>query len=193
MFLLKLFIVLLFSYMSAAQSCTVDRNQANKVYCAAIEVHRSALLLKELSLGVPVATENPVATIILSTTFQRFSSECKNFTLAMSLKHQLQNYLFTQNISTPVSNQISLLSSILINLHRVANSFDDIHSKNKSSHCVRLSEHGYRLMYHVVQYKTTPLLTEIENQGKKWVDNNNKGNGSRCCKDYLTGKWFVAK
>ena len=167
--------------MSAAQSSTVDRNQTDKVYCAAIEVQSSAQLLKELSFEVPVATENPVASIILNTTFQRFSSECKNFTLAMSLKHQLQNYLFTQNTSNLMSDQISRLSSILINLHRVANSFNDIHSRNKSSHCVRLSEHGYRLMYHVVQYENTSLLTEINNQGKKWAKNNNKGGGSSSC------------
>ena len=149
---------------NAAKNRTVYQNQTVIVYCAtnAVQIFATKLIQNGLSqLNLPVAT---VTSIIQNTTFQNFSTECKDFTLAMSLKHQLQNYLFTQNNSDLTSDQISRLSSILIYLQTVANSLDDIHSRQQSSHCVRLSAHGYRMMYHVL-YNTTSLLNEINDQG----------------------------
>ena len=164
--------------MSATQSRTVDKNQTVIVHCAAKAVQANAQLLNKLNL--PATTENPVASIILNKTFQQFSSECKDFTLAMSLKHQLQNYLFTQKNQDLTSDQISQLSSLLIYLQTMANNLDDIHSRQQSSHCVRLSAHGYRMMYHVL-YDTTSLLSEIETQSRKWIRNKSYKADSRIC------------
>ena len=158
---------------NAAKNRTVYQNQTVIVDCAtnAVQIVATKLIQNGLSqLNLPVATENPVTSSILKTTFQNVSTECKNFTLAMSLKHQLQNYLFTQNNSDLTSDQISQLSSILIYLQTVANSLDNIHSRRQTSHCVRLSAHGYRMIYHVL-YETTSLLTEIKEQGITWVRN----------------------
>ena len=168
------------SILDTAQYRTVDQNKTVIVYCAANAIQTIAQRLNNLTLSV--AAENPVTSIILNTIFQQFSSECKDFTLAMSLKHQLQNYLFTQN-NSDLTNHTSQLSSILIYLQTIANSLDDIHSRQQSSHCVRLSAHGYRMMYHVL-YDTTSLLTEIETQGRSWVQNENykKEAGSCICK-----------
>ena len=151
---------------NAAKNRTVYQNQTVIVDCTtnAVQIVATKLIQNGLSqLNLPVATENPVTSSILKTTFQNVSTKCKNFTLAMSLKHQLQNYLFTQNNSDLTSDQISRLSSILIYLQTVANSLDNIHSRQQSSHCVRLSAHGYRMIYHVL-YETTSLLTEIKEQ-----------------------------
>ena len=200
MFLLKFFIVLLFSYMvqtsdscnhdninNAAQSRTAAQNKTGILYCAANAVQRNAQILQDFNLSV--ATNNPVASIILNKTFQQFSNKCKDFTLAMSLKHQLQNYLFTQNNSNLTSDQISRLSSILIYLQTVANSLDDIHSRQQSSNCVRLSAHGYRMMYHV-KFNTTSLLTEMNKQGRLWVNDENYKNGdSPCICEVLYPPW----
>ena len=60
----------------------------------------------------------------------------------------------------------------------MANSLDDTHSRQQSKHCVRLSAHGYRMMYHV-QYDTTSLLSEIETQGRSWLKSRNFN--SRTC------------
>ena len=186
MFLLKFFIVLLFSCMvQSSDPCNnssdsileAAQNKTVIVHCAAIAVQKIAQRLNNLTLSI--ATENPVTSVILNTTFQQFSSKCKDFTLAMSLKHQLQNYLFTQN-NLDVTNHTSQLSSILIYLQTIANSLDDIHSRQRSSQCVRLSAHGYRIMYHVL-YDTTSLLTEIETQGRSWVSDGNYKNGVGPC------------
>ena len=71
------------SILNAARSRTVVENKTVTVYCAALSVHGNAQLLEDLTLQV--ATENLVAKIILEKTFEQFSNECKNFTLAMSL------------------------------------------------------------------------------------------------------------
>ena len=181
------------SILNAARSRTVVQNKTVTAYCAALSVQGNAQLLENLTLQV--ATENLVAKIILEKTFEQFSNKCKDFTLAMSLKHQLQNSLFrkkNQNLSTSDDHQkINRLSSILIYLQTIANSLDDIHSRQQSSHCVRLSAHGYRMMYHVKNVNT-PLLTAIKNRGMSWVKNYNKGTkyGPCDCK-VLYRKWVV--
>ena len=202
MFILKLFSILLVSYMvqslpttdvcnktrhlinDAAQSRTAAENKTVILYCAANAVQIIARCLNgnATQLNLTIATENPVTEIVLKTTFQQFSNECKDFTLAMSLKHQLQDSLFRQKNQGLIPHQINRLSSILIYLQTIANSLDDIHSRQQSSHCVRMSAHGYRMMYHV-QYNTTSLLTEIETKGKRWVKNESyrKGAGSCTC------------
>ena len=199
MFLLKFFIVLLFSYMvqsvcdhdrinDAVKNRTAVQNKTAIVHCAALAVQGNAQLLNKLNL--PTTTENPVASIILNKTFKQFSNECKDFTLAMSLKHQLQNYLFTKN-NSDLTNHTSQLSSILIYLQTIANSLDDIHSRQQSSHCVRLSAHGYRMMYHV-QYNATSLFTEINDQGHRWVRNENyKDKAGSCVCTVLYPSWVA--
>ena len=178
---------------NAAQSRTAAENKTVILYCAANAVQINAQFLKDLNLSV--ATKNPIASIILNKTFQQFSNECKDFILTMSLKHQLQNYLFTQNNSDLTSDQISRLSSILIYLQTVANSLDDIQFRQQSSHCVRLSAYGYRMMYHV-QYDTTSLLSEINDQGHRLIENENykdKAGSCVCEVLYPTWKLFIAE
>ena len=68
----------------------------------------------------------------------------------------------------------------------MANSLDDIHSRQQSSHCAILSADEYRIMYHVLYTNTTSLLSEIETQGRKWVRFINKNyemkHGTCICK-----------
>ena len=168
----------------AAQSRTGAENKTVILYCAAnaVQIIAQGLNGHPTQLNLAIATENPVTEIELNTTFQQFSNECKDFTLAMSLKHQLQDSLFRQKNQYLTPHQINQLSSILIYLQTIANSLDDIHSRQQSSHCVRLSAHGYRMMYHV-QYDTTSLLSKIETQGRSWIksDNYKKAAGSCIC------------
>ena len=175
----------------AAQSRTAAQNKTVIVYCAAIAVQTNAQILRDFNLSV--ATKNPIASIILNKTFQQFSNDCKNFTLAMSLKHQLQDSLFRQKnqdlLTSDDHQKINRLSSILIYLQTIADSLDDIHSRQQSSHCVRLSAHGYRMMYHVLLYDTTSLLTEIEKHGRRWYLNYKIEPGPCVC-DVLYPTWI---
>ena len=133
---------------NAAKIRTADQNQTVIVRCAAKAVQRVALGLKD-ELILSIATEDQDTGTIIDKTYKMFSSECRHFTIAISLKHQLQNYLFTQN-NPDLANHTSQLSSILIYLQTMANSLDDIHSRQQSKHSVRLSADEYRTMYHVL-------------------------------------------
>ena len=151
---------------NAAKIRTADQNQSVVVLCAASAVQRVAVVLND-TLNLSISTEDQDTGTIIDKTYKKFSNECQYFTLAMSLKHQLQNYLFTQN-NPNLTNHTSQLSSILIYLQTIANSLDDIHSRKQSSHCVRLSADEYRIMYHVLYTNTTSLLSEIERRGREW-------------------------
>jgi len=53
--------------------------------------------MTDVNLTLPHNNITTSITNIIDEAFEQLSYECKNFTLAMSLKHQLQNYLFKQN------------------------------------------------------------------------------------------------
>ena len=162
MSILKSFSILLVSYMvqslptsdscnkrrhiinDAAKSRTAAQNKTVILYCAAnaVQIIAQGLNGHPTQLDLAIATENRVTEIILNTAFQQFSNECKDFTLAMSLKHQLQDSLFRQKNQDLTPHQINRLSSILIYLQTIANSLNYIHSRQQSSHCVRLSAHA---------------------------------------------------
>ena len=175
-----------------AQSSKADQNQTVIVGCAASTIQRIATFELNNELNYTVATENPVTSIILNRTFKQFSNKCKDFTLAMSLKHQLQDSLFRQKNQDLTPHQINRLSSILIYLQTMANNLDDIQFRQESKHCVRLSAHGYRMMYHVRYGNTTSLLNEIKEQGHYWVTNGNYE--ARNCEElYPTNNLFIAE
>ena len=115
---------------------------------------------------------------VINEIFHHFSSECQNFTLAMSLKHQLQDYLFNQSNqdlndedTEGLSCQIKQLSSLLVALQTMANILDQLQFYKHTSNCPRLSSTEYKMMYQV-QYSTTSLLHSIGKLGKNWSHRN---------------------
>jgi len=105
---------------------------------------------------------------ILNPIFQLFSNKCKDFTLAMSLKHQLQKYFFNPRAQNLKNLQISQLSLILIHLQTIANMLDDLQFRQNNSYCIRLSAHGYRMMYNALYRDNNSLLHHIKCEGEKW-------------------------
>ena len=128
------------------------------LFCAATSLHFG---IKHLSSNftVPAAPQISSNTdMAMSVTFDNFSTLCKNFTIAMSLKYQVQDLLFN-NDTTPelTTDNIQNLIKILIKLQTMATALDNIHfyRNNDHSRCVRLTEAQYRIMYHVLQLKAT--------------------------------------
>ena len=170
MSLLKVLIVILVSY--TVESCFTSaqctntlshinvteadtKNKTFVAYCTSAQISLSAENLSTITLKNDITD---ITRMIMKKINDDSSYECKNFTKLMSLKHQLQHYLFQQNPST---QQIELFSSILVSLQTLTDFWlDKIRSKT-NSHCVRLSARGYRMMYHVF-HDNTSLLDSLK-------------------------------
>ena len=129
------------------------QNKLNTLYCAAQSVQRTAVTLKERLNRATVLNESDINSDtkeVINETFDHFSSKCRDFTLAMSLKHQLQDYLFNQDLN---DEDVKQLSSLLVALQTIANILDQLQFYKNSSNCPRLSSTEYKMMYQV-QYST---------------------------------------
>ena len=113
MSVLKFFIVILFSYTGQCSICkhlkpsvfleaekrTVVENNIVIVRCASNAIKEIAKTFTIATCATPAdpsTTNNSDTVDILKATFELFSNKCKDFTLAMSLKHQLLNWFFNQ-------------------------------------------------------------------------------------------------
>ena len=110
---------------------------------------------------------------MLSITFDHFSYQCKNFTIALSLKYQLQHYYFHQTNTTAISQYIY---SILVYLQTMADILDDIEFNINSRRCIRLTAAEYKMMYYVRYGNASPLdsLEDMED----WADRGNYEEGT---------------
>ena len=96
---------------------TDAENKTVTLYCVAESINRTAVSLLGQNLTydiIEVDISNKNKTVI-DEILNHFSGECQNFTSAMSLKHQLQEYLFKQTNEdlNNNDNHIEQLSSIL--------------------------------------------------------------------------------
>ena len=87
------------------------------LFCAATSLHFD---IKDLpsDLTVPAAPQtNITLKTVMNATFDHFSTVCKNFTITMSLKYQVQDLLFNTD-TTPelITDNIQNLSEILTSL-----------------------------------------------------------------------------
>ena len=74
-------------------------------------------------------------TTVLHLLTNNFSEECKDFTKAMSLKHQLQDYLFNQDSSSLHTDQAEYVHSILVGLQTTADVLDQYQFSQHSTNC----------------------------------------------------------
>lgn len=96
---------------------------------------------------------------LLNDSRNHFTSQCKVFTTALSVKHQLQDWLFHQTNMIRISQYIKPLYSILVYLQMMINILDDIEFIKSSSRCVRLTADQYKMMYWVID--SEPLLLKM--------------------------------
>ena len=141
-------------------------------YCAAKLFKDNAGSLKEREISINLnSTDIPVddRTAVLCQLFSHFSEECKDFTKAMSLKHQLQDYLFNQYNLSFTTEETKHVHSILyiVGLQTTANILDQYQFSQHNTNCPRLSAAEYEMTYHV-QYNTSLVEVTI-GQGGIWV------------------------
>ena len=155
----------------------VQRLFEKDLYCAATSLRNKAgkLRLKLTLPPYPQIDINVNTERIMNATFDHFSKECKNFTIAMILKHQLQDILFNTDVITPQlsdttelnSDNIQRISTILTNLQTMASIFDDMQFSKHHSSCVRLTPIQYKIMYHV-RYSNISLLQSLKDM-EEWA------------------------
>ena len=164
------------------QKRSSDLSENQRVYekdlfCTASSLRNTARRLR-LNLTLPPYPQvdiNVKTETIMNTTFDLFSKECKNFTIAMMLKHQLQDFLFNTDVITPElsastelnSDNIKRMTTILTNLQTMANTFDNMQFSKHRSSCVRLTPLQYTIMYHV-RYSNISLLQSLKDM-ESWV------------------------
>ena len=73
----------------------------------------------------------------MNVTFDYFSTLCKNFTIAMSLKYQVQDLLFNNATTTELTtDNIHNLSEILTSLQTMGTALGDLQFHKDHSRCM---------------------------------------------------------
>ena len=181
LFILQLFIISAFGLM--VQSAPVndvtkrqtvseeERKLEKNSFCASQSVYNNAVKLQNESgftlPSLPQADIDNTTKAIANKTFDHFSHRCKNFTIAMTLKHQLQERIFSNDTTVEVnSDNAKMLSKILTSLQSLANVFNDRELIKNNSRCIKLTPAQYRIMYYA-RY-TAPLLELLEDVSQDW-------------------------
>ena len=147
-----------------------QRKLENNLYCAAQSLYDAGEDLRDKSYTLP-----PLPKIDVNSNTKRnmnrmlhhFSDLCKYFTKAVTLKHQLQEHLFTTDSAPQLnSDNHNKISTILTSLQTMANIFDDMQFNKDNSRCVKLTPAQYRIMYYV-RY-TDPLLESLKDDLQGW-------------------------
>ena len=184
-FILQLSIILAFGLMT--QSAPVDvtkrstmskeeRNQRrleNNLYCASQTLHIEGNVLRVAKFTLPSLPQpdiNNATEEIVKETYSQFSDLCKDYTKAMTLKHQLQEQLFSNDAALTLnSDNAEKLSKILTSLQSMANIFNDMEFNKVKSRCVNLTPAQYKIMYHVRYTKS--LLDSLKDDFERWYKN----------------------
>ena len=135
----------------------------NKLYCAAELLYNA----RGSSSAAEYNTENSTA----NTLFSLLSDRCKEFTIAMILKHQLQYNLFNNYTAPDLglnAEDPKNLSLILISLQTMVNTFNDMEFNEKDQRCIKLLPAQYKIMYKA-RYNT-PLLQSLGDLAKWYLN-----------------------
>ena len=179
-FILQLFIISAFGLMvqsapvndvTKRQTVSEEEKKLEKnSFCASQSVYNNAVKLQNETFTLPSLPQDDIDSNTKATankTFDHFSPRCKNFTIAMTLKHQLQDHIFSNDATVELnSDNANKLSKILTSLQSLANVFNDRELNNNNSRCVKLTPAQYRIMYYA-RY-TAPLLKSLEGVSKDW-------------------------
>ena len=97
-----------------------------------------------------------------------FSDRCKNYTQALSLKHQLQDYLLHDNSPAADFDRVNSYSSMLVSLQTMISILDDYEFIQHKRHCVTLTPAHYKKIYYVVYGEPALLDTMLKEMGN-WL------------------------
>ena len=187
LFIIQLFIISAFGLMvqsapvnDVTKRSTMSKEEINQrkleknLYCASQTLYNNAVKLQNKAgftlPSLPQADIDNTTKAIANKTFDHFSHRCKNFTIAMTLKHQLQERIFSNDTTVEVnSDNAKKLFKILTSLQSLANVFNDMEFIKNNSRCVKLTTAQYRIMYYV-RY-TALLLESLEDDFEDWYLN----------------------
>jgi len=182
LFIIQVFIISALTLM--IQSAPIERSTENvmtkeeknqrelekSLYCAARSLHNAVGQLRTASYTLPPLPKVNISSsteAIMNKILHLFSYRCKNFTEAMTLKHQLQDHLFNADTAPDLSSgNAKILSTILTSLQTMANTFDDMEFNKDSRRCIKLTPAQYKIMYYV-RY-TNPLLVALNDDLEEW-------------------------
>ena len=171
-FILQLLIISAFGLMAPIHDVTKTSTHMNRKNLEMRLFCKTQFLHDELKINFiedDYDIDNTTKTIAKET-FDHFSDRCKYFTKAMTLKHRLQEHLFSNNGSVvPNSDNVKILSKILTYLQSVAKIFNDLELIENNSRCVKLTPAQYKIMYYALQ--TAPLLESWQRDIHKWLLN----------------------
>ena len=147
-----------------------NRKLEKNLYCAAQSLYNARGQLQNAGFtlpSIPPVDINNNTKIIMNRMLHHFSDLCKHFTIAMTLKHQLQDHIFSTDTAPEFnSDDTKKLSTILTSLQTMANIFDDMKINKDNSRCVKLTPAQYKIMYYV-RY-TAPLLESLKRHLEGW-------------------------
>ena len=153
-------------HLNKRSTCTKDNVSVleKRLYCASRDLHDTNGQLKNylsnLSEFVIVDAETTHKTA--SETFSIFSYRCLHFTKVMTLKHQLQDHLFSVETTSYINqNAKQLAIKMLTSLQTMADTFDDIEFDRNNRRCIKLTP---------AQYKIMTLLESFANDLKGWYN-----------------------
>lgn len=149
---------------SSSNDTQVDLNH---LYCTAVGLTSNAILMLH---AVPInftvqCAKNDTAVEIVNQTFHQLSDECRNYTVVMSLKHQLQDL---------TSNNHGGLSVILHHLQTLASAFDDAALKKEGKNCTSLSAEKYKTIHCMRYSNSNSLLHSVMVFGGDWLERAHK-------------------
>ena len=176
-FIIQLLIISVVGLMvqSAPVSITDDHlhkrsiNEIEKsLFCAATSLHFD---IKDLlsNLTLPAAPQININTkTVINAIFHHFSTLCKDFTKAMSLKYQVQDLLFNADTTPELTTEnIQTLTKMIIKLQTMATTLGDLQFHEDRSRCVRLTAAQYRIMYYV-QHPNATLIQALNGTTNSW-------------------------
>jgi len=138
----------------------------NHLYCTAVGLTSNAIIvLHSVPSGFTVQCQEDNTTAVETmnqTALHQLSDECRNFTMAMSLKHQLLDSLTDDDYN-------GQLSSILANLQSLATIFDETALTEHGERCENLTAVQYKLLYCKEHNTTASLMHSIMLFGLDWL------------------------
>ena len=153
--------------MEEAKNRSELQQQTVHLYCVANSLHNIVGRNND-SIQLIQLPRIPINKTKLSEIFDHLSYECKSYTKALSLKQQLQEYLFNQTNTTEASQDI--IYSILVYLQTMASIWDDIELNKHSRRCVSLTETEYKMMYYVQYDGDDSLFDSLFTSAGRWFN-----------------------
>ena len=141
-------------------------NKKIHLYCVAKSLHDTIKKFTDAKLHTTPINGNTKT--MLNKTLNHFSNHCQQFTLALSIKYQLQDRIFNKTNMAAISQCNKSLYSILVYLETMGSILDDIEFSKHGNRCVRLTASQYKMMYHV-RYDDDLLFNALKKDMLKWA------------------------